>query len=283
VELEAPPTKEQLGAAALTWAAVSLADKLDTVVGMFAAGERPKGSRDPYGLRRASQGIVKVLADLPVLIGRDATVSLEELVERTLQNLNHTVGADQREPLFSFFAERIQHLMQVRGMGYEEIQAATGDTPALMKRTVADTVERGAVFREQKATQDFIDVAAAYKRANNIVDIERPAQASSEADWNLRRELLAEPAELALRRALDDKGPAIRQAVGRRDYRRAISEIASLKNDIYTFFDKVLVNVEDNSALREARLSLLTEFRDRVRELGDISALIPAASKAAKQ
>ena len=71
VEANAPPTKEQLGKAAMTWAAVSLADKLDTVTGMFAAGERPTGSRDPYGLRRAAQGIVRILVDLPELTGLD--------------------------------------------------------------------------------------------------------------------------------------------------------------------------------------------------------------------
>ena len=65
VEADAPPTRAQLGKAAVTWAAVSLADKLDTIVGLFAAGEKPTGSRDPYGLRRAAQGVVKILVDLP--------------------------------------------------------------------------------------------------------------------------------------------------------------------------------------------------------------------------
>ena len=69
VEADAPPTRAQLGKAALTWAAVSLADKLDTIVGLFAAGEKPTGSRDPYGLRRAAQGIVKILIDLRSVTG----------------------------------------------------------------------------------------------------------------------------------------------------------------------------------------------------------------------
>src|SRR5262249_27552452 len=65
VEADAPPSRQQRGAAAATWAAVSLADKLDTIVGLFAAGEKPTGSRDPYGLRRAAQGVMKILTDLP--------------------------------------------------------------------------------------------------------------------------------------------------------------------------------------------------------------------------
>src|SRR6185369_14592503 len=69
VEANAAPTRAQLGKAAVTWAAAALADKLDTIVGLFAAGEKPTGSRDPYGLRRAAHGVFKILVDLPDLVG----------------------------------------------------------------------------------------------------------------------------------------------------------------------------------------------------------------------
>src|SRR6478735_6895812 len=82
VEADAPPTRKQLGDAAVTWAAVSLADKLDSVVGMFAAGERPTGSRDPLGLRRQAQGLVRILVDLPRLTGIEAPIILKTLVDR---------------------------------------------------------------------------------------------------------------------------------------------------------------------------------------------------------
>src|SRR5207237_5550385 len=72
VEADAPPSRAQLGNAGITWAAVSLADKLDTIVGLFSAGERPTGSRDPYGLRRAAHGVFKILVDLPALVGSRA-------------------------------------------------------------------------------------------------------------------------------------------------------------------------------------------------------------------
>ena len=79
VDADAPPTRETLGAAAVTWAAVSLADKLDTLVGLFATGERPTGSRDPYGLRRQAHGIFKILVDLPELTGLTTRLSLGPL------------------------------------------------------------------------------------------------------------------------------------------------------------------------------------------------------------
>src|SRR5690349_20134010 len=88
VEADAPPSRKQLGAAAVTWAAVTLADKLDSVVGMFAAGERPTGSRDPLGLRRQAQGLVRILVDLPQLTGLDTRVVLKSLVDKAAEPWN---------------------------------------------------------------------------------------------------------------------------------------------------------------------------------------------------
>src|SRR6185369_16499465 len=83
VEAEAPPSRQQLGGAAVTWAAVALADKLDSVTGMFAAaGERPTGSRDPLGLRRQAQGAVKILVDLPDLAGIENRLPLGRLLQQ---------------------------------------------------------------------------------------------------------------------------------------------------------------------------------------------------------
>src|SRR5262249_20934250 len=87
LEASAPPARLQLGKAALTWAAVSLADKLDTIVGLFAAGERPTGSRDPYGLRRAAQGVVKILVDLNTTTGLDVRPKLGPMFDKTREIL----------------------------------------------------------------------------------------------------------------------------------------------------------------------------------------------------
>src|SRR5262249_15173337 len=81
VEADAAPSRAQLGKAAVTWAAVSLADKLDTIVGLFAAGEKPTGSRDPYGLRRAAHGVFKILVDLPELVGQSIRPLLQPMLE----------------------------------------------------------------------------------------------------------------------------------------------------------------------------------------------------------
>ena len=96
VEADAPPTQAQLGKAAVTWAAVSLADKLDTIVGLFAAGEKPTGSRDPYGLRRAAQGVVKILVDLQTTSGVQSVVDLKSLLDRAFAGYAGVLTPDDR-------------------------------------------------------------------------------------------------------------------------------------------------------------------------------------------
>src|SRR5207248_2055139 len=120
VEADAPPSKAQLGKAAVTWAAVSLADKLDTIVGLFAAGEKPTGSRDPYGLRRAAQGVVKILVD-PA-----STRSLEELVDRAQTQFERPAdNAAWRDAVFEFLKERAAHLFERRGFKADEARAVS--------------------------------------------------------------------------------------------------------------------------------------------------------------
>ncbi|MGH9176408.1 MAG: glycine--tRNA ligase subunit beta, partial [Vicinamibacterales bacterium] len=129
VEADAPPTREQLGRATATWAAVSLADKLDTVVGMFAVGERPTGSRDPYGLRRVAQGLVRVLVDLPELTGLDVRVTLGELVERTERAFSQAEPGWQSS-LFEFLLERVRYVLEQRGVDVRNVRAVTAGDAA---------------------------------------------------------------------------------------------------------------------------------------------------------
>ena len=85
VEADAPPARAQLGSAAVTWAAVSLADKLDTIAGLYAAGERFTGSRDPFGMRRQAHGVLKILLDLPELTGIERPLALRPLLDAAVE------------------------------------------------------------------------------------------------------------------------------------------------------------------------------------------------------
>ena len=126
VEADAPPTREQLGAAAVTWAAVSLADKLDTLVGLFAAGERPTGSRDPYGLRRQAHGIFKILVDLPELTGLASRVALGALVAEAARAF--AVGRRRRAAL-GLSPGAARYVLSQRGYDVRNVRAVLQAAP----------------------------------------------------------------------------------------------------------------------------------------------------------
>jgi glycyl-tRNA synthetase beta chain len=276
VEADAPPTKAQLGRAAVTWAAVSLADKLDTIVGLFAAGEKPTGSRDPYALRRAAQGVVKTLVDLEQVIGSDKRAPLGPMLWQARQAVQAELGIGDPTPedknqLWMFFMERLRHLMQARGLGYEEIQAETGRVETIDSVSVADLLDRARELARVRQTPVFASVAEAYKRAKNIV--EHAWGGKNERPWRHNAELLIEPAETALRAAIDRVGDDITNALRARQPSKALAAIAAIEPELGRFFNDVRVMVDD-AGLQDARLTLLAELRDRISEYGDISAIV---------
>ncbi len=261
VEADAAPTAAQLGEGAVTWAAVALADKLDSVVGMFTAGERPTGSRDPLGLRRQAQGIVKILADLPALTGIEAPLTIGPLLARAAEPFGGT--GDAAEPLRAFMADRLAYLLEQRGFDVRTVRAvlhagvdATSPRDALRKLEALKALGR---------SDALLGVGGLLKRVKNITKgVEAPA------DSGAARQALVEPAELALGAALDAGSPAILEAAGRGDYRAAFDGIAALQPAVATFFADVLVMAEDER-LRAARLGLVAALRDLILQIADIS------------
>jgi glycyl-tRNA synthetase beta chain len=271
VEADAPPTRAQLGNAAVTWAAVSLADKLDTLVGLFAAGEKPTGSRDPFGLRRAAQGALRVLVDLESLCGVSKRPTLGRILEEAykVQGVEIPSGA-ARNPLRLFLMDRLQHLMQARGFGYEEVQIVTGGgTDRVAEISPLDLMEWAATWKRSVGTPVFGAAAEAHKRAKKIVEAEWDSfdGRTARADQS---KILAEPAEVDLRQALDRVDAEIEQALAARHPEKALEAIASIQPVIKRFFDEVRVVVPE-SALKNARLSLLMDFDDVVSRFGDPS------------
>jgi glycyl-tRNA synthetase beta chain len=273
VEVDMPPSREQLGKATVTWAAVSLADKLDTLVGLFAVGEKPTGSRDPYGLRRAAHGVLKVLVDLNALTGVPARPTLAGMIDEAYRRLGlePPVG-EARNPLRLFLMERLQHLMRVRGLGYEEIQVVTGGgIDRVAEISPIDLIEWAQEWKRVVGTPVFDAAAQAYKRAARIVETEAdPVGGRMVRDQ--QSAVLQEPAERALRDALDDVGVQIDSALKARQPRKAIEAIASIQPAITRFFDEVRVVVPDKN-LKSARLSLLADFTQAVARFGDPSVL----------
>jgi glycyl-tRNA synthetase beta chain len=261
VEADAPPSRQQLGAAALTWAAVALADKLDSVVGMFSAGERPTGSRDPLGLRRQAQGAVKILADLPALTGIEARLALGPLLAKAAEPFGG-VG-DSMGPLAAFIGDRLAYLLEQRGFDVRSVRAVMHqgiDVSPLEARLKAEALKQAG------SSPALHGVAQLLKRVKNIT---KTVAHGSLAD----RLLLVEPSERVLLEALESAAPNIRAAAASADYVAAFAAISALQGAVAAFFDDVLVMAEDER-LRAARLGLVAALRDLILEIADISEIV---------
>jgi glycyl-tRNA synthetase beta chain len=283
VEVDAPPSRVQLGKGGLTWPAVALADKLDTVVGLFAAGEKPTGSRDPYGLRRAAQGVMKILVDFEALTASTKRPVLGPMLWRAREAFNGPlklgeVTEDEKHQLWAFFMERLRHLMQARGLEFEEIQAIIGRAKVIDSVSPSDLIDRARHLARGRKTPAFASVAEAYKRANNIVESAWGAVETRER-WQRQAGQLKEPAEIQLQSATERMGTEVTAALQSREPARALAAIASIQPHLARFFDEVRVMVDDPS-VQEARLALLAEVRDRISEFGDISGLAPKTEQA---
>jgi glycyl-tRNA synthetase beta chain len=269
VEADAPPSRGQLGAAAVSWAAVALGDKVDTFVSLTGAGEKATGSRDPFALRRQVQGAVRVLMDLPELTGIDREISLAPLLGRA-------ASAEPDAASLAFAVERVRYALETRGFSPEIVRAATSgpDVAPLRARRVADAL------RAMRASEDFQALAVLFKRVKNIAPSTRASGAragqggESEPAPGFDRSALTEPAEQALLAELDARRPRIEAAVARSDYRSALGEIAGFRPAVDRFFTDVFVMAED-ARLRTARLALLAELRNLILDIADISEIVP--------
>ena len=279
VEADAAPSKAQLGAAATTWTAVSLADKMDTLVGLFAAGEKPTGSRDPYGLRRAAQAAVKILTDLPVTTGIARRVPLAGLVEQAFagyQGAIQTKDDSWKGLVYEFLAERQAYLLERRGFKYDEIRAVLPKDPSTL--TPYDALRRVQALAQARKGAGFEALAVLFKRVKNITKDFR-AGPQVPKDFEGLRSALKEPAEQALLSELEQRWPRINQFLRDEKYLDAMTQLGHLHAAVNTFFVDVLVMAEDQ-ALRDARLSLLTTLRDTILMTGgDISEIAPEESR----
>ena len=274
VEADAPPSREQLGSAAVSWAAVSLADKADTFVSLSKAGERATGSRDPFGLRRQMQGVVRILMDLPQLTGIDREVRLSAILGRAASQssaANEPWNGQPADAALAFANERVRFALEQRGFGVEVVRAATpgADVSPLRARRIAEAIQG------MRASEDFQALAVLFKRVKNIAPSASAGQARElGGNASMDRSAISEPAERALLDELDARRPRIEAAAGRSDYRGAFVEIAGLRAAVDRFFTEVFV-MADDVRVRNARLTLMADLRDLILNLADISEIVP--------
>jgi glycyl-tRNA synthetase beta chain len=249
--------------------AVSLADKLDTIVSFFAIDERPSGSRDPFALRRSALGIISILIDLGIRLPlhRAINEAAFDVVDRFLAAAEADTLHDMADRDFlAFFQDRLKVQQREAGVRHDLIDAvfALGGEDDLVR-----LLARVKALQAFVETPEGADLLAGYKRAANILKKEGWAGVV-EREGNKELAFVPEPEEAALIAALDSAEPTARAAVKAEDFEGAMAALASLRGPVDAFFDKVTVNDPD-PAKREARLALLGRMRDAVHRVADFS------------
>ena len=240
---------------------LAIADKLDTLAGIFVLGKRPSGNRDPFGLRRAALGIIRCMVecrldlDLYALIG--AAVELQPAGK---------VATDEvREELYVFITERLRHYFLERdpSLATETFEAVVVRRPP----TLVDFEARLAAVQAFIELEPAASLAAANKRIANILK-----QAGDPDTGKVAKKRLVDDAELELWQALAEVQEAVAPKLEAREYTAALTELAALRPAVDRFFDEVLV-MADDAATRNNRLALLAGLRALFLEIADISRL----------
>ena len=265
--------------------AVALADKLDTLVGFWAIDEKPTGSKDPFALRRAALGVVRIILEnglrLPLLtILLPAMTSVFDEVHSTSWNFPVEKGkltgpgtAPELEieivtDLFLFTIDRLKQVLKDEGERPDLIDAAHGASGEYQEDMVQITQRMRALSAFLK-TPDGENLVAGYKRAVNILKAEEKKDGAS-YDGEPDRALLQDEAEIALHAALTSTQTSVREALGSDDYTAAMTALAALRAPIDTFFDDVTVNAPD-VAVRRNRLYLLSQIRSVLGSVANFS------------
>ncbi len=231
---------------------VALADKLETLAGMFGIGQLPTGDKDPFALRRHALGVIRML------IERDLPLDVSWLFQAA-QLADHKVI----EQLTAFIYERLTGSLREQGYSALEVDAVV----SLRPQRLGDIPKRLAAVRAFAALPEAASLAAANKRVGNILK-----KVSLGETARIDAALLREPAEIALNAALAGVKPEADAAFAQGDYAASLQALAALKGPVDDFFDHVMVNVED-AALRTNRLGLLAVLHGAMNRVADLSRL----------
>jgi glycyl-tRNA synthetase beta chain len=235
---------------------VALADKLETLVGLFGIGQLPTGDKDPFALRRHALGVIRMLTERSIPIDLDRLVALSRVPFVSLIG-NPTVA------LLEFIYERLAGSLREQGYSAQEVEAVLSLRPARL----ADVAARVAAVRAFAALPEATSLAAANKRVGNILK-----KVEGVVSAQIDERLLKEPAEAALNDALNAAKPRADAAFGRGDYAASLRSLAVLKSPVDAFFETVMVNAED-PALRANRLGLLAMLHAAMNRVADLSKL----------
>ena len=238
--------------------AVALADKIETLVGMFGIGQLPTGEKDPFALRRHALGVLRMLIEKELPVSLDALVAAGFEVEQAVPGVK-----DASAELLNFFFDRLRVMMREAGYSAQEVEAV------LVKRCMklADIKSRLAAVKSFTALPEAESLTAANKRIGNIlkkIEGEKPAE--------VKPELFTEPAEKALYEALGNHEPIADALYEKGEFSAMLGSLTPLKTPVDTFFADVMVNAED-PAVRANRQALLMKLYNLMNRVAELSAL----------
>lgn len=248
----------------ITGAVVSLADRIDTLAGFFMIGAKPTGSKDPFGLRRAAQGVVQILLNRDK---REVKIGIDKLIDLGLaayagQPLQAVPNA--REDLLAFFAERVRTILEASAwqFAYDEIAAAM---EAGWASSLTDLVDRIAAVKAVRDDPNFLSVLDSAKRIENIT--------AGHAESRVDASLFQEPAEKRLGELADLVVSQLGELITQREYRTAFESFAGMAPELESFFKDVMVNVDDDRVKRN-RMSLLRRIGGAVAKIADVTKIV---------
>jgi glycyl-tRNA synthetase beta chain len=236
---------------------VALADKLETLAGLFGIGEKPTGDKDPFALRRHAIGVLRMLVEKRLPLAIDALLAIAAQSFNGLKAVQPAAAE-----ITAFLHDRLRGLLREQGYSANEVESVVAQAP----QRVDDVTERLAAVRAFMQLPEAESLAAANKRIGNILKKSAGAAASVEPG------LLFEPAEKALAAAFAQAAPRAQQLFATGDYEGSLCALAPLKLPVDQFFDDVMVNVDD-ARLRANRLALLASLREQMNRVADLSLL----------
>ncbi len=242
-------------------ALLSIADKVDTLVGCFSVGIIPTGSSDPFALRRQAQSLVKILLD------HRLNYSLGHLVELAQKSLPVPLDGQQQADSLKFLERRLRYVFQQRGIPYDVLNAVL----SVAREGVYRTFEKAQALSKIRGEEDFEALAIAYKRIKNILIRQ------AEEVIPVSQDALTEPEEKALFDAYSTLRPKVEILIENQEYLEALKEIAGLRGVVDQFFDKVLVMTEEEK-LRRNRVGLLYDISQLFLGIADISEIVQEGS-----
>lgn len=238
--------------------AVALADRVDTLVGIFAIGKIPTGVKDPFALRRAALGVLRIL------IEKNLDIDLRDLLTEAAANFDSAIKAgDAIQPVLDYCMDRLTAYYQDKGVQVEVIQSVLAIKPT----KPVDLDKRILAVKSFMAIPAAQSLAAANKRSGNILK-----KLKGELPAAIDESLLSETAEKTFYNTLSRLTDKVNTSVQSNDYEQALTQLAELREPVDAFFDNVMV-MDDNEAIRNNRIALINNLRGLFIQIADISKL----------